>query len=350
MKRRLWYPTTLIIIVLLLALSFYRLPYYIEKPGMAHELESIVKVQGGYHDKGKLMLTTVQIGKANIYNYLFAKVKKYDDIVPADEIKDQNQTDEEYNVYQLYLMESSKHNAIQTAYKKANKPYHFVYKGVYVLDVYPKMPAAKVFKPGDRIVKVDNHVFTSSEQFTQYIAKKRAGDVVQVGYVRNNEERLDKVKLAAFKAAGGKVGMGIGLVDDRELISKPKVTLKTESIGGPSAGLMFSLEIYNQLTKQDITKGYSIAGTGTIDPNGKVGRIGGIDKKVVAANKDGADIFFAPNDEITPEMKKAIPNIKSNYQEALRAAKDIGTKMKIIPVKSFDDALAYLQKLPQKNR
>lgn len=350
MRRKLWYPVTLFMVILLLALSFFRLPFYIEKPGMAHELDSIVQVQGGYPEKGKLMLTTVQLGKANIYNYLLAKVKKYDDIVPVDEVKDQNQTDEEYNVYQLYLMESSKHNAIQIAYKKANKPYHFVYKGVYVLDVYPKMPAAKVFQPGDRIVKVDNHTFSSSDQFIQYIAKKRVGDVVQVGYVRNNEEKTGRIRLAAFKASGGKVGMGIGLVDDRELISKPKVTLKTDSIGGPSAGLMFSLEIYNQLTKQDITRGYSIAGTGTIDPDGKVGRIGGIDKKVVAADKEKADIFFAPDDEITPEMKKAMPNIKTNYQEALLAAKDIGTKMKIVPVKSFDDALTYLQKLPQKNR
>jgi len=349
MKRKLS-SVTLMMIILLLALFFYRLPFYIEKPGMAHELESIVKVQGGYDEKGKLMLTTVQLGKANIYDYLLAKVKKYDDIVSVNEIKAKNQTDEEYNVYQLYLMESSKHNAIQIAYKKANKPYHFVYKGVYVLDVYSKMPAAKVFKPGDRIIRVDNHTFTSSEQFIHYISEKRAGDVVRVGYIRNNEEKTDNIKLASFKDAGGKVGMGIGLVDDRDLISKPKVSLQTDSIGGPSAGLMFSLEIYNQLTKQDITKGYSIAGTGTIDPDGKVGRIGGIDKKVVAADKEGADIFFAPDDEITSDMKKAMPHIKTNYQEALAAANDIGTKMKIVPVKSFDDALSYLQKLQKKNR
>lgn len=108
---------------------------------------------------------------------------------------------------------------------------------------------------------------------------------------------------------------------------------------------MFSLEIYNQLTKNDLTKGHSIAGTGTIDPDGTVGRIGGIDKKVVAADNEGAEIFFAPDDEITPEMKKAYPNIQSNYKEAVKAAKDIGTKMKIVPVKTFDDALNYLKAL-----
>ena len=86
--------------------------------------------------------------------------------------------------------------------------------------------------------------------------------------------------------------MGIGLVDDKELIVDPEVTVQTDEIGGPSAGFMFSLEIYNQLTKEDLTKGYKIAGTGTISPDGTVGRIGGIEQKIVAADKAGAEIFL----------------------------------------------------------
>ena len=81
---------------------------------------------------------------------------------------------------------------------------------------------------------------------------------------------------------------------------------------------MFSLEIYNQLTLGDLTKGYQIAGTGTIDEGGKVGPIGGIGQKVVAADHSGADIFFAPNENGAAH---------SNYQDALIAAKDIDTKM-----------------------
>ncbi len=60
---------------------------------------------------------------------------------------------------------------------------------------------------------------------------------------------------------------------------------------------MFSLEIYNQLMEEDLTKGYKIAGTGTIDSEGTVGPIGGIDQKIVAADKAGAEIFFAPNEK-----------------------------------------------------
>ena len=111
---------------------------------------------------------------------------------------------------------------------------------------------------------------------------------------------------------------------------------------------MFTLEIIDQLTKGDLTKGYNIAGTGEMLENGDVGRIGGIDKKVIAADDAGVEIFFAPDDTLPEEVKKKYPRIQSNYQEAVKEAKKIGTAMKIVPVKNVDDALNYLEKLPEK--
>ncbi len=102
---------------------------------------------------------------------------------------------------------------------------------------------------------------------------------------------------------------------------------------------MFSLEIYNQLTKEDMTNGYQIAGTGTIDPDGKVGPIGGIEQKIVAADKAGAEIFLAPNEN---------GRKNSNYKAALKTARDIHSNMKIIPIDTFNEAVSYLRKLPQK--
>ena len=124
--------------------------------------------------------------------------------------------------------------------------------------------------------------------------------------------------------------------------------VNTENIGGPSAGLMFTLEILNQLLDEDLTKGYHIAGTGEMNEDGTVGRIGGIEKKVVAADEDGIEIFFAPDDEITDEMRHADPDIKSNYEAAVETAKTIGTDMEIVPVKTIDDALEYLEQLKPK--
>lgn len=337
-----------LILVLFVVSNFYRLPYYVQKAGTARELQQMIEVEGGYKNEGKLMLTTVRMGQANIYTYALAKFKKYEDLIPIEEVRPEEESEEEYHVRQLYNMEHSKHNAIQMAYRKANKPYHFTYKGVYVLHVKKDMPAADILKAGDRITKLDGHKFTSSEQFINYLKDKQAGDVVKVTFIRKDKEQTKEIKLSRFDHFDEeRVGLGIGLVDDRELSSDPPVKLESEEIGGPSAGLMFSLEIYNQLTKKDYTHGYQIAGTGTISPEGEVGRIGGIHLKVIAADKAGADIFFAPDDEIDETMKKQFPGMVSNYEEALATAKEIGTDMKIIPVKTFDDAIAYLESLEE---
>lgn len=113
---------------------------------------------------------------------------------------------------------------------------------------------------------------------------------------RDKEEKTYEMKLKTFKEDPKRAGLGVSLITDRNVKVKPEVDMDIENIGGPSAGLMMSMEIYNQLTKEDETKGHHIAGTGTIDDEGKVGPIGGISQKVVAADKAGADIFFAPNE------------------------------------------------------
>lgn len=330
-----------LITTILVAFSFYLLPYYISKPGMAKELQPIIEVEGGYDETGSFMLTTVRMGRANIYSYLIAKYSKYHEIYPLDHIRSEDETEEEYSVRQLQLMDSSKTNAIEVAYKKAGLPVDYQYNGVYVLNVVPGMPAEGKLKPGDRIFKVDGQEFQTSDEFMDYISKKMIEENVTLTFERKQKVYQTSLKLERFKDEknNGKVGIGIGLVDDKELIVEPDVTVHTDEIGGPSAGFMFSLEIYNQLTEEDLTKGYKIAGTGTISRNGEIGEIGGIHQKVIAADKAGAEIFFAPNQNGEKE---------SNYSVALKTAQDIKTDMKIIPVDTFQQAVEYLENLKPK--
>ncbi|WP_075981034.1 SepM family pheromone-processing serine protease [Bacillus massilinigeriensis] len=329
----------IIIILIFLASSFYYLPFYVSKPGMAKELEPIIKVEDAFEEEGSFMLTTVRMGRANIYSYVIAKLSKYQDIYPLEAIRAKDESEEEYNVRQLYLMSSSKTNAIEVAYKKADIPIQYDYKGVYVLNVVDDMPAEGKLKPGDRIYKVDGKDFDSTEQFINYVSKKNEGDRVKLAFLRNDQKGDITLSLKKFHDDQSKVGVGISLVDDKELEVEPTVHVETSDIGGPSAGLMFSLEIYNQLTKKDYTKGYKIAGTGTISVDGTVGPIGGIEQKIIAADKAGAEIFFAPNEN---------GEKNSNYRDAVKTAKDIGTNMKIVPVDTFDDALEYLDSIKAK--
>lgn len=339
MRRKLSIGIACTLLLLLFAGWVYPLPYYVSKPGMAKELEPIITVEEGYKEKGNFMLTTVRMGRANIYTYAGAKIKKYDEIYSLDEILGKNETEEEYTVRQLYLMESAKMNAIDVAYHKAGLPIKYQYNGIYVLDVFPGMPAEGKLQAGDRIFQVDGRTFTTSQQFMDYVSAKKVGDKLTFTFTRKKKTKQVSLKTARFKNGSHRVGIGISLVDDKKIIVHPKVRVKTGEIGGPSAGLMFALEIYNQLTKADLTRGYQVAGTGTIAPDGTVGPIGGIEQKIVAADKAGAEIFLAPNEHGAKN---------SNYRQALKAAKDIGTKMKVIPIDTFDDAVRYLEKLPNK--
>lgn len=341
MRRKIYTGTIILLALILIGGMYYSLPFYVSKPGMAKELEPIITVDDGYKEEGNFMLTTVRMGRANIYSYLEAKMRKYEEIYPLNMILNDKETEDEYNARQLHMMAGSKLNAIEVAYRKAGLPVKYKYKGIYVLQVVPGMPAEGKLQAGDRIFKVDGHSFPSSEMFIDYVSKKQAGDKITLTYLRNKNTNTVSVSLQKFKEDPTKIGIGISLVDDKSIIVDPKVKVRTDEIGGPSAGLMFSLEIYNQLTSEDLTRGYQIAGTGTIDEQGNVGPIGGIEQKIVAADKAGAEIFLAPNEKGSKT---------SNYRDALKTARDIKTKMKIVPVDTFDEAVQYLEKLPDKRK
>ncbi|MGG3888914.1 SepM family pheromone-processing serine protease [Metabacillus fastidiosus] len=336
MKFRTIIRSLLLLIIVLIGLMLIKLPYYITQPGMASELKSIIKVENGHEEEGSFSLTTVRFGRANPVSYVWAKMNDYYKIQPIEEIRSNDESDEEYIERQLHMMKISQDSAIMLAYKKANKKVEAKYNGIYVMQVMKNMPAANVLQVGDRIYKANDNKFDTSEQFTEYISKKQAGEKVKLEYERKGKKDTAVIQLSPFPHNVKRAGIGISTVTDRELNVSPKITLNTREIGGPSAGLMMTLEIYNQLIEEDLTKGYKIAGTGTINTNGEVGPIGGISQKIVAAHKAGMDIFFAPNEKGAAH---------SNYNEAKKAAAAIKTKMKIIPVDTFDDAVQYLNRI-----
>ncbi|NBJ68508.1 MULTISPECIES: SepM family pheromone-processing serine protease [Clostridia] len=326
----------LLVILAVYFLAIFQLPYYIYKPGSADALNPIVEVEEGYSSKGDMHLVTVSGAQATPMQFLLAKILPHHDVLPIDEVFPEGITDNEYMHVQLQMMENSQEASTVVAYQAADKQISIDYNGVYVAMVVENMPAEGKLEMGDRIIEIDDKKITQADDLLDYIETKRAGDTILVKFVRDDETMTESITLKELKDLDNKPGIGIQLVTDRAVSVNPEVKFSSGQIGGPSAGLMFSLEIYDQLTKEDITKGYEIAGTGEIDYDGNVYRIGGIDKKVVAADKEGVDIFFAPNEQ----GKKG-----SNYQVALEKAKEIETDMKIVPVDTFEDAITYLEEL-----
>lgn len=333
----------LILVIVLLALFQLRLPVYYSAPGGAEAIAPFVHVEGGYkREEGSLLLTTVLMGKANPYLYLWAFFSDYRTLIPERQIVQPGESDEDYFHRQQMMMESSQDAAKIVAYKKAGKEVNIEYKGVRITSLIDGMPAKQLLRRDDRIIAVDGTKVNTVEEVNGKVASKTAGDTVMLTVIRDNEERNIEVPLAPFPEGYSNERIGLGVlypVTERELDFEPEVEIDVENIGGPSAGLMFSLEIYNQLVEEDITKGYIIAGTGTLDEEGTVGRIGGIKQKVMAAHKAGVDIFLAP---------KEGGRENANYYEALSAAEEIGTTMKIIGVDTFDEALQSLEKLTPK--
>lgn len=329
-------------------LAFYPLHAYIQKPGGAYDLSPIISVEGGDRDDtGSMSLMTVAIAKATPVTYLWAKAADDQKILKPDQLRRPHEDDREYDFRQLQLMSQSQFNAVYVAFHRAGKPYNISYNGVYVVNVLPGGSADGKLVAGDKIISIDSQPFNKMEELISFLGTKKVGDTITVQVESEGTTRTETIKLRNIPDSD-RVGLGIEFAEDRKISTTPAVSIETSDIGGPSAGLMFTLEIMDQLLDEDLTKGHKIAGTGEMHTNGEVGRIGGIDYKIMAADRAGIEIFFAPDDELSDEIKNRIPGIMSNYEEAVKTAKKIGTKMKIVPVKTVDDALRYLDELEEK--
>ncbi len=343
MKKFSLFIQSLLVIGAIYLFFFLPIPFYLEVPGTAFGLDDMIEVDGSGSDlPGDFYITTVGIQQGTPFTIL-TSVLPFRDLVSERELFGDIENYEEYDVIQQYYMDSSINTAVQVAFDFANQPYELAYNGVYVLQVIETSSFAGVLKVGDTVKEVDGNAFSNSQDFIDHIADKEVGDSVHIAFERNGEMLEATGELIVLDS--GAPGIGIGLVDNTSLETEPEVAIHSGEIGGPSAGLMFSLQIYEQLTEQNLRKDFDIAGTGTISAEGEVGRIGGIAKKIVAADELDVDYFFAPADEVDPTILALYPETKSNYEEALDAAEAIGTEMEIIPVKTFQDALDFLENL-----
>lgn len=329
---------------------FYPIDYYIYKPGNTYNTADFVTVEGAdKDDEGSFSLTTVAVMKGTPFSYVTASMQQFSEVRKVQEVRLKEEDDEEYEVRQIKMMDDSKFNAISVAFEQAGLSYEVDYKGLYILNVYEDSAADGIIQPGDVIVEVEQENIKSLEHFQQLLEPVEEGKEVEFVIERDSQLITEKIRLKKIPGMDGQVGIGISYNELRAIKSDPHVELQTDDIGGPSAGLMFTLEILNQLLDEDLTKGYDIAGTGEMFTDGTVGRIGGIEKKVVSAHQEKKDYFFVPDDEITEAMKQRNPKVQSNYEAALETAKKIGTTMEIVPVKSIEDALAFLEGLEPKN-
>jgi PDZ domain-containing protein len=200
-------------------------------------------------------------------------------------------------------------------------------KGARVVDTLRNFGAHGVLEEGDVIVTVDGEDVDTTCDVGRLVDRHEIGDTVELVVRRDGERRAFRIETRASERDPGTPLLGVEMEDvGYEFDPGVDVDFQTGKIGGPSAGLMMTLALYDKLTPDDLTGGRRIAGTGTIACDGGVGPIGGVEQKVAGAEQEGAAIFLSP---------------QANLDAAERAADDI----EVVAVSNFDDAREYLENL-----
>ncbi|WP_459954172.1 SepM family pheromone-processing serine protease [Paenibacillus pini] len=336
MKRKyIWGASVFLIFMIVMLIP---LPYYLYQPGDVNPLSPIVSVEGGHKsEKGNFYLTTVASIKVSHLYYLLYALSPDTEIRKEKSVKG-DLTQKEYNFMLNHMMTKSQQNAIVSGLRGAGEKVPVQNKGVFITNILPISQAKGKLSIGDIITEVDGHKMEKSTDVIAYLSSKKAGESVRLTYEHEGKIHKDTFQLVVINKSG-QVGLGINPEDEYIIKPSRNVNMDTKDIGGPSAGLMFSLEILNQIVPGDLTKGYEIAGTGTIDQNGNVGQIGGIRDKIIAAHHGKIDIFFCPADINPGDM---------NTKDILDEAKKKGYNIRIIPVKTMQEALDFLKALPSK--
>jgi Lon-like protease len=297
--------------------------FFLYVPGPVRDVEKLVHVEDAktYSSEGQLFLTTVNIKPSVTFvDLIKAGLDPHMDVVMKEDVT-QGQTLREVREQARVDMRESKQAARQTAFAALGLR---AGEGARIIETVPDSPAAAVLLQGDRVVGVDGRDMTTACDVQQAIGEHRPGDTVRMTVLREGDRRTVPIETAEHPAQPGAAFVGISMTD--VLGDSVAVEFETGEIGGPSAGLMFSLALYDQLTPEDLTDGRKIAGTGAIYCGGVVGPIGGIEEKVAGAEQEGAEIFLAP---------------ELNFEAAVDAAGDI----EVVSIATFDDAVEYLESL-----
>jgi PDZ domain-containing protein len=309
----------LTLIALVLALNFYRLPVVALTPGPMEDVLARVKIHGqrDYDSKGKLYLTSVGVDdNVRFYEALLDLANRDVELLPREQVFPDGGTAEEIDQENVALMDQSKETAKVVALRELG--YDVEPTGVLVTEIVSGTPADGRLEAGDRIVAVDERGVTSTEQVRKAISRHQVGERVAF---RIERDRATKEVAVGVQAAEGQPRVGVVLRDLFQDLPV-EVNIETENIGGPSAGLMFSISIVDKLTSQDLTGGRRIAGTGTIELDGSVLPVGGVAEKLVAVDRQGVSIFLIPGGncgDVRGRVPDGLRLVKvSSLREALR--------------------------------
>lgn len=301
---------------------------YIFLPDKAHPVAPLVKVQGGHEPKhGGIYFVDVVVRKATLLEQLLGGLHKGADLYPASEINPPGVGDKQRRTIDLEDMKRSQIIAAAVAEKAAGKTVVMRAIGSRVIAIEPQKPADGKLAPDDVIVALDGKRVRSPEGVYLAMKKHKVGDTVAFTIQRAKQTLVEKIKTVTSGTTPPRPIVGVLLETAYDIRLPIPVSIDAGNIGGPSAGVAFTLQVYEELN-HDVLHGNKVAATGEIHPDGSIGPIGGIKQKTIGARETGVDAFLVPAGDNARDARR--------YADGLR----------IIPVETFPQALRALATLP----
>ncbi len=319
-----------LVVLLVLVAALVPLPFATYEPGDTFDVlaedggSEIIQVDGAkvYRDDGQLRMTTVLVSvpgqRKSLLDVLGTWWDDDDAVYPYDAVYGEEDTAEESDIEGQVEMISSQDTATAVALRELG---YDVPTRIQVSYVDDGTPADGVLKARDVVLQAAGEPVRTGDDVVEAVQATPTGDPLSLTVERGDRQRrvsLTPEQVDGEQRIGVRIGLGFELPVDVQVNIPP-------AIGGPSAGLMFALAIYDTLTPGSLTDGRSIAGTGTIGPDGAVGPIGGIAQKVAGARADDVGLFLVP---------------PANCEDALAA--DNGT-MRLARADTFEAGLAAVQ-------
>jgi Lon-like protease len=341
-RGRSWFKGIVLALVVLMAFAavagfVIHVPYTTFAPGEALSLPPLVSVQGAptyATSRGDIRLLFVRVASnVSLWRYVQARLDSDIDLVKDAVANPGKLTPSQVDAEGLQQMADAKSAATAVALEAAGYKVG-VQPGLVVSELRTDLPAFKTLRWGDIILTADGRTIIRGADLSAAVAKHRVGEQVVLVVVRA-AKRLT-VRVGVSTDQGRKA---IGVYVSPRFTFPFKVNVDTRDIGGPSAGLAMTLSIFDDLTPGNLTGGARVAVTGTIDAQGNVGEIGGIEQKAVAARAAGVAIFIAPR--CSPDDPP--PALASCKADLAAAAKRAGSKIKVEAVATFSQALAVLR-------
>lgn len=313
------------------SLTFVKTDYFFMSPGPPYQWEIEYGEIENYDFDGNLYQLTVRRDEASALIYLWSFIDDSIDLYPREMILPNGVTREELNQISIQNMKTSENVAIAVALEYLDFNVSTKGEGVLVVGVLEGSPVEGKLKKGDKIFSINNKEISSASEFIATLREFEIGEFIKIGLYREfdgDEQFLEiETKLIEHVDYEDEPMVGFLATTINEKFDFPfLIDIKTGNVGGPSAGLMMALNVYNNLIPEDITNSMVIAGTGTIEVDGSVGPVGGIKQKVISAKNAGAELILVP---------------MANFEEAKPLATDF---TKIVAVESFEEALKVISK------